>query len=255
MSPEIGATTGGSTVHDWMRRLAEPVGDPGGGAASGVMLAMGCALTSMVAGYAMRAAEGGEAAGGVGGAGEGGGAAGAARVGGGGGGAGGGGGGDAADGSAAGSAGSGGGAVAGRAEAVAAIRARAEERRERALELADVDARRSKQFGAAYHEPAGERRDAAVRSAGSAAARASDDLALLALDALTDLEELAPLAPAFLRPDVGVAAAALRAAITGARTNLAADLAELTRHGAEPPEGLTADLARFDEALARLDRV
>ncbi|MFB2554159.1 cyclodeaminase/cyclohydrolase family protein [Herbiconiux liangxiaofengii] len=253
MSPEIGATTGGSTVHDWMRRLAEPVGDPGGGAASGVMLAMGCALTSMVAGYAMRAAEGTGAPGGVGGAGEGGGAAGAARVG--GGEAGGGGAGDAADGSAAGSAGSGRAAVAGRAEAVAAIRARAEERRERALELADVDARRSKQFGAAYHQPAGERRDAAVRSAGSAAARASDDLALLALDALTDLEELAPLAPAYLRPDVGVAAAALRAAITGARTNLAADLAELTRHGAEPPEGLTADLARFDEALARLDRV
>ncbi|NQX34653.1 cyclodeaminase/cyclohydrolase family protein [Herbiconiux sp. VKM Ac-2851] len=189
-----GASTGGSTVHDWVRRLAEPVGDPGGGAASGVMLGMACALTAMVAGYSRHE----------------------------------------------------------HPLAAGAIVERADARRERALDLADVDARESAEFGAAYHEPRGEHRDAAVRSAGSAAARISADLAELALEALDDLEALAPLAPAFLRPDVAVAAAALRAALTGARTNLAADLDEVARHGASAAPSLDEGLARFDRALERL---
>ena len=41
-----------STIEDWTAALAESTGSPGGGAASGVMLAIAYALTSMVAGYA-----------------------------------------------------------------------------------------------------------------------------------------------------------------------------------------------------------
>jgi formiminotetrahydrofolate cyclodeaminase len=44
-------TTRQSTLAEWLGRLAEPVGDPGGGAAAGLMLAVSAALTSMVAGY------------------------------------------------------------------------------------------------------------------------------------------------------------------------------------------------------------
>lgn len=195
-------STSGSTLRQWTERLARPVGDPGGGAASAVMLALASALTSMVAGYTHPSDAGG---------------------------------GDRDD-----------------ALDVVALRERADARRERALELADVDAQSSREFGAAYHEPSGERRDRAVQTAGADAARTSDDVALLALEALDDLERLAPHAPHFLGADVGVAAAALRAAIAGARTTLAADLDELARHGGEPPAGLPADLARFDDALARI---
>jgi formiminotetrahydrofolate cyclodeaminase len=194
MGEQTGASTGGSSVHDWVRRLAQPVGDPGGGAASGVMLAIACALTSMVAGYA-RDEHPLEAS---------------------------------------------------------AVAERADARRERALLLSDLDAHESAEFGAAYHEPRGETRDAAVRAAGSAAARTSADLGELALDALDDLESVAGLAPAFLRPDVVVAAAALRAALTGARTNLAADLDEVARHGASASPSLADEVARFDRALERL---
>jgi formiminotetrahydrofolate cyclodeaminase len=196
-------STSGSTLRRWTERLARPVGDPGGGAASAVMLALASALTSMVAGYTHPSGAGGR--------------------------------GDRDD-----------------ALDVVALRERADARRERALELADVDAQSSREFGAAYHEPSGERRDRAVQTAGADAARTSDDVALLALEALDDLERLAPHAPHFLGADVGVAAAALRAAIAGARTTLAADLDELARHGGEPPAGLAADLARFDDALNRI---
>lgn len=44
-------TARGSTIEDWTKALAESTGSPGGGAASGVMLAIAYALTSMVAGY------------------------------------------------------------------------------------------------------------------------------------------------------------------------------------------------------------
>ncbi|MCS5716029.1 cyclodeaminase/cyclohydrolase family protein [Herbiconiux sp. CPCC 205716] len=172
MSDEIRASTGGASIRAWVGRLAEPVGDPGGGAASGVMLAMGCALTSMVAGYTRHE----------------------------------------------------------HPLEADAVKERADARRERALELADLDAQESAEFGAAYHEPRGEPRDAAVTAAGSAAARTSADLAQLASEALDDLAALAPLAPPFLRPDVAVAEAALRAGLAGARTNLDADLAEVERH-------------------------
>ncbi|MEW1807845.1 cyclodeaminase/cyclohydrolase family protein [Pseudarthrobacter sp. NPDC080039] len=44
-------TTQGSTVEEWTRALAESTGSPGGGAGTGVMLAVAASLTSMVAGY------------------------------------------------------------------------------------------------------------------------------------------------------------------------------------------------------------
>jgi formiminotetrahydrofolate cyclodeaminase len=44
-------TTQGSTVEEWTLALAESTGSPGGGAGTGVMLAIAASLTSMVAGY------------------------------------------------------------------------------------------------------------------------------------------------------------------------------------------------------------
>ena len=44
-------TTQGSTVEDWTRALAQSTGSPGGGAGTGLMLAIAASLTSMVAGY------------------------------------------------------------------------------------------------------------------------------------------------------------------------------------------------------------
>ena len=45
------ATTQQSTVEEWTSALAESTGSPGGGAGTGVMLAVAASLTSMVAGY------------------------------------------------------------------------------------------------------------------------------------------------------------------------------------------------------------
>ncbi|UKA75618.1 cyclodeaminase/cyclohydrolase family protein [Arthrobacter sp. FW306-07-I] len=47
--PEV--TTQESTVEEWTRALAESTGSPGGGAGTGLMLAVAASLTSMVAGY------------------------------------------------------------------------------------------------------------------------------------------------------------------------------------------------------------
>ncbi|OAE03556.1 cyclodeaminase/cyclohydrolase family protein [Arthrobacter sp. OY3WO11] len=44
-------TTQRSTVEEWTRALAESKGSPGGGAGTGVMLAIAASLASMVAGY------------------------------------------------------------------------------------------------------------------------------------------------------------------------------------------------------------
>jgi formiminotetrahydrofolate cyclodeaminase len=44
-------TTQDSTVDDWTEALAQSTGSPGGGAGSGLMLAVAASLTSMVAGY------------------------------------------------------------------------------------------------------------------------------------------------------------------------------------------------------------
>src|SRR5690606_25569744 len=49
--PDDSASARASTVDQWTAALAESTGSPGGGAASGVMLAIAYSLTSMVAGY------------------------------------------------------------------------------------------------------------------------------------------------------------------------------------------------------------
>ncbi|MCT9868455.1 cyclodeaminase/cyclohydrolase family protein [Paenarthrobacter aurescens] len=51
MNDSQAVTTQGSTVEDWTQALAESTGSPGGGAGTGVMLAIAASLTSMVAGY------------------------------------------------------------------------------------------------------------------------------------------------------------------------------------------------------------
>ena len=59
---EAEATTQGSTVEDWTRALAESTGSPGGGAGTGLMLAVAASLTSMVAGYSGGEDDGGKPA-------------------------------------------------------------------------------------------------------------------------------------------------------------------------------------------------
>ncbi|MEV7604954.1 cyclodeaminase/cyclohydrolase family protein [Paenarthrobacter sp. NPDC089322] len=50
-------TTQNSTVEEWTEGLAQSSGSPGGGAGTGVMLAIAASLTSMVAGYSDNAGE------------------------------------------------------------------------------------------------------------------------------------------------------------------------------------------------------
>ncbi|MBT2564965.1 cyclodeaminase/cyclohydrolase family protein [Arthrobacter sp. ISL-85] len=59
---EAEVTTQESTVEEWTRALAESTGSPGGGAGTGLMLAVAASLTSMVAGYSGEEDDGGEAA-------------------------------------------------------------------------------------------------------------------------------------------------------------------------------------------------
>lgn len=51
MDDSAAVTTQDSTVEEWTRALAESTGSPGGGAGTGVILAIAAALASMVAGY------------------------------------------------------------------------------------------------------------------------------------------------------------------------------------------------------------
>ena len=51
MGDSDSVTTQDSTVEDWTRALAQSTGSPGGGAGTGVMLAVAASLASMVAGY------------------------------------------------------------------------------------------------------------------------------------------------------------------------------------------------------------
>lgn len=179
--------TGDSTVTEWMRRLALPVGDPGGGAAAAVMLGVACALTAMVARYS--------------------------------------------------------------GDGLSPVAARADERRAKALALADVDAERSREYGAAFHVPPGPEHDDAVRAAGERAAESSETIGDLALEAKDDLRAVAEATARFLLPDALVATAALRAAIVGARTNLEADA------GGLPEAEVRGHVGRYDEAVEHLDRL
>lgn len=51
MTDSAAVTTQHSTVEEWTRALAQSKGSPGGGAGTGVMLAIAASLASMVAGY------------------------------------------------------------------------------------------------------------------------------------------------------------------------------------------------------------
>ncbi|QJU54889.1 cyclodeaminase/cyclohydrolase family protein [Herbiconiux sp. KACC 21604] len=188
-----------SRLADWTAALAEPHGDPGGGAASAVMLSMAAALTSMTAGYA--AAE---------------------RFG------------DAPD-------------DAEWEERRGVIERRARKLRARALELADADAAVSGAFAPAYSIDDRREREEAVAQVSAAATRTSQLIGEAALALPDDLEWLARHGNPALLADVAVARSALRGALCGARTNLTAD------GGDELTADERASLARFDEAIARLD--
>ena len=198
-------TTQHSTVEEWTRALAESVGSPGGGAGTGVMLAIAASLTSMVAGYT-----------------------------------------EAGD---------------GERNEIASVQARAGSLREAALQLADDDATASKAFGAAFRLEPGTEREEAIRRASVDAARASAVLGERAMDAIGDLGWLAANGNPALIADIVVAFGALRAAVTGARTNVSFDLASLTSAGAtleqvrkEHPE-LWSTVEDLNTALDRIDRL
>ena len=146
-------------------------------------------------------------------------------------------------------------------DALTELHARARSLRETALRLADEDSTASAAFGAAYRLEKGPTRDAAIRQASIDAARASSILGRHASDAIDDLEWLAFNGNPALIADVVVALGALRAAITGARTNVSFDLAAVSRAG-EPPKQVREDNPRvwdsvreFDQARDRIDAI
>ncbi|WP_374947109.1 cyclodeaminase/cyclohydrolase family protein [Agreia sp.] len=141
------------------------------------------------------------------------------------------------------------------------LHARAHSLREIALRLADDDSEASAAFGAAYSLEKGPERDAAIRDASMAAARASSVLGRHAADAINDLAWLAFHGNPALIADVVAALGALRAAITGARTNVSFDLAAVARAGQPPEQVRSADPAvwnsvqLFDHARDRIDEI
>ena len=144
---------------------------------------------------------------------------------------------------------------------LAELRARAQSLRQTALRLADEDSAASSAFGAAYHLDKGPARDAAVRAASVDAARSSSVLGRRASEAVDDLEWLALHGNPALIADVVVALGALRAAITGARTNVSFDLAAVSRAG-EPVEQVREEnpevwdsVGQFDRARDRIDAI
>lgn len=149
---------------------------------------------------------------------------------------------------------------------LASVHARARALREAALRLADDDASASKAFGAAFRLEPGPEREGAIHRASVDAAKASALLGVRAIDAIGDLGWLGSNGNPALIADVVVAFGALRAAVTGARTNVSFDLAALTAAGTtlervreEHPdlwaivERLNAALDRIDELTAEID--
>lgn len=136
---------------------------------------------------------------------------------------------------------------------------RARDRRRIALQLADDDASASQAFGAAFRLDRGRERDDAIRDASVGAAKASAALGDHAIDAVDDIVWLAGHGNPALIADVVVAFGALRAAITGARTNVSFDLATLTSSGLTLDEvrerhpQLWETVARLDAAIDRID--
>ncbi|WP_458116237.1 cyclodeaminase/cyclohydrolase family protein [Arthrobacter sp. D2-10] len=140
------------------------------------------------------------------------------------------------------------------------LRTRAQDLRQRALQLADDDAAASRAFGAAFRLDPGDERDRAIREASLGAARSSARLGDRAITAIDDLVWLANEGNRALIADVVVAFGALRAAVTGARTNVSFDLATLRSSGLTLEEvrdqhtGLWDTVARLDSAIERIDK-
>jgi formiminotetrahydrofolate cyclodeaminase len=134
------------------------------------------------------------------------------------------------------------------------IHARARALRETALQLADDDAAASEAFGAAFRLEPGQERDDAIHHASVNAAKASAVLGERAMAAIEDLGWLAS-------HDVTVAFGALRAAVTGARTNVSFDLATLRSAGAtlegirEEHPVLWTTVQQLNSALDRIDQL
>ncbi|MFC8304589.1 cyclodeaminase/cyclohydrolase family protein [Specibacter sp. NPDC057265] len=142
---------------------------------------------------------------------------------------------------------------------VADIRTRARSLREAALRLADDDASASQAFGDAFRREPGPEREDAIHRASVAAAQASAKLGERAIDAIEDLGWLASHGNPALIADAVVAFGALRAAITGARTNVSFDLAALKSGGAtleqiqQQHPALWSTVGRLNAALDRID--
>lgn len=140
-----------------------------------------------------------------------------------------------------------------------AVIARAQKLRQVALQLADEDAEASEAFGKAFAMERGAERKKAIREASLGAARSSVILGEHAADAIDDLSWLAEHGNSALIADVVVAFGALRAAVTGARTNASFDLAALKSSGSsleqvrEQHPKLWASVEALDTALDRID--
>jgi formiminotetrahydrofolate cyclodeaminase len=139
------------------------------------------------------------------------------------------------------------------------LHARAHSLRETALRLADEDATASEAFGAAFALEPGPDREDAIHRASVEAAKASAVLGERAIDAVEDLGWLASNGNPALVADVVVAFGALRAAVTGARTNVSFDLAALTSSGStleqirEQHPALWSTVEHLNGALERID--
>jgi formiminotetrahydrofolate cyclodeaminase len=133
--------------------------------------------------------------------------------------------------------------------------------REAALRLADEDASASQAFGAAFRLDPGPAREEAIHRASVDAAKASAVLGERAIDAIADLEWLASNGNPALVADVVVALGALRAAVTGARTDVSFDLAALRSAGRtleqvrDEQPALWSTIESLDEAVERLDHL
>jgi formiminotetrahydrofolate cyclodeaminase len=144
---------------------------------------------------------------------------------------------------------------------LADIHARARSLRKTALQLADDDAAASEAFGAAFRLEPGRERDDAIHEASVNAAKASAVLGERAIEAIDDLGWLAANGNPALIADVVVAFGALRAAVTGARTNVSFDLATLRSAGAtleqirEEHPVLWATVQQLNSALDRIDEL
>lgn len=142
---------------------------------------------------------------------------------------------------------------------LANIRRRARSLREEALRLADEDASASQAFGAAFRREPGSEREDAIHQASVNAAQASAQLGERAIAAIGDLGWLASNGNPALIADTAVAFGALRAAVTGARTNVSFDLAALKSGGATLEQiqkqhpALWATVERLNAALDQID--